>query len=340
MRKPTHAIFACLLAVAAFATSPCRAAEPTKVTVAILYLTSDAGLLVAIERGYFAEQGITVELSRITSLADMIPLLATNRMNVATGGASPGLFNAFKRGVSVQIVTDKSSQLPPGERSGGIMVRRDLMDSGEVKTVADLKGRRIALNNIQSTSLNYIVRPLAQAGLGKDDVKLVEMPFNQFLPALEKKAVDAVLVYTPLNQIMEKMRVAKPLPEAQLAVTSKGDSFNIMLYSEAFAKTEAAKGFMLAHLKGQRDYMRAVEGRADMPAVCAIIHKHVVTLPADCAGMSFTGVDTSGGVNVGSLERYQQEWIALGVMKEPADIRKHVNLEFVRYAVSVLGPYK
>jgi NitT/TauT family transport system substrate-binding protein len=336
--RPMRRFAAC--ALAACLPWAAQAAEPTKVTVSVLYLTSDAGLFVAMERGYFKEQNIAVELSRSTSLADVIPLLATDKLNVGTGGASPGLFNAFKRGVPVQIVTDKSSQLPPGDRSGGLLVRRDLVESGEVKSMADLKGRRIAVNNIQSTSLNYVVRALAQGKLGKDDVKLLEMPFNQFIPALEKKAVDAVMVYTPLSQTMENMNMAKPLPEGQLAVTSKGDAFNIMLYSDTFAKTDAAKRFMVAHLQGQRDYLRAVEGRADMKPVCAIIHKYVTAMPPDCAGMSFTGIDPTGGVNTASLERYQQEWLTLGVMKEPADIRKHVNTEFSRHAVSVLGAYK
>lgn len=319
---------------------PALATEPTKVTVSVLYLTSDAGLFLAIERGYFKEQNIAVELSRSTSLADVIPLLATDKLNVGTGGASPGLFNAFNRGVPVQIVTDKSSQLPPGDRSGGLLVRRDLLESGEVKTVADLRGRRIAVNNIQSTSLNYVVRALAQGKLAREDVTLLEMPFNQFIPALEKKAVDAVMVYTPLSQTLENRNMAKALSEAQLAVTSKGDAFNIMLYSDDFAKTDAARRFMVAHLQGQRDYQRAVEGRADMKAVCAIINKYVPAMPADCAGMSFTGIDPTGGVNTASLERYQQEWLTLGVMKEPADIRKRVNLEFSRHATEVLGAYR
>lgn len=334
-----RALAACGLAGSLLA--PVAAADPpTKVSVAVLYLTSDAGIFVALERGYFAEQNLEVELSRTTSLADATALLATNKLDVGTGGFTPGLLNAFKRGVSAQIVTDKSNQLPPGERSGGLLVRRDLADSGEVKSVADLKGRRISVNNIQTTSLNYVVRALAQKGLTKDDVKLVEMPFNQVIPALQKKAIDAAMVYTPLNQTIERMQLATPLPEAQLAVTSKGDSFNIMLYSGAFAKTEAAKRFMVAHLKGQRDYQRAVEGRASMPAICAIIHKHVPAMPADCEGMSFTGIDPEGSVNIPSLQRYQQEWLSLGVVKDAVDIPSHVNLQFAKNAATVLGPYR
>jgi NitT/TauT family transport system substrate-binding protein len=329
-------------ACSGLAGAPAAAADapPAKVSVAILYLTADVGIFLAMDRGYFAEQNIDVSLSRITSSADAVALLATNRLDVASGGPSPGLFNAFKRGVPVQIVADKSSQLPPGDDTGGLMVRKDLLDSGSVKTVADLKGKRIAVNNIQSTSLNYVARALAEGGVSKDDVTLVEMPFNQFIPALQKKAVDAVMAYAPMYSTIRTMQLGRQLPETNLARTAPGDTFNLMFYSEQFAKTDAAKRFMVAYIKGQRDLQHAIDGQADLKAVCKTINKYVPAMAADCAGVSFTGIDPNGGVNVASLERYQQEWLTWGVMKEGADIRKQVNPEFSKYAVSVLGPYK
>jgi hypothetical protein len=71
--------------------------------------------------------------------------------------------------------------------------------------------------------------------------------------------------------------------------------------------------------------------------VCRIVNKYVPAMPADCTGMSFTGVDPNGAINVESLERYQKEWVQWGLMKDPADVRKSVNTEFVRHAVSTLG---
>jgi len=333
-------LFAALLAGVA-GTGGAADEPPTKVSVAIVYLAADVGIFLAIERGYFAEQNLQVELTRVASAADALPLLATDKLNVGSGGSSPGLFNALKRGVPVQIVSDKWSVLPPGLGSGRLLVRRDLFDSGEVKTVADLKGRRIAVNNIQSASLNYVMRGIAKGNLGKDDVKLVEMPFNQFVPAFEKKAIDAAMVYAPLIELLTaKLQTARPLPEADLSKTSMGDSLNIMLYSPAFAKTDAARRFMVAHVKAQREYERAVQAKGDMTPICRVINKYASSMPPDCGGYLFNSVDPNGGVSIESLERYQKEWLAWGIMKEAADIRSHVNLEFSKHAVTVLGPFK
>jgi NitT/TauT family transport system substrate-binding protein len=331
-------------AIVCLTSIPARAQDaPTKVSVAILFLAADVGIFLGIERGYFAEQKLDVQLSRITSGADAIALLATDQLNIGSGGPTPGLFNAFKRGVPIQIVSEKSSLRPPlGLGPGRLLVRKDLMDSGEIKTIAQLKGKRIAVNSLQSTSLNYVLRSIAPGGLTKDDVTLVEMPFSQFIPAFQKKAIDGAMAYTPfLQTIAENMKLASIMPGTDLEKSSAGDSINLMMYSPDFAKTDAAKRFMVAHLKGQREFQRVLEGKAgDKLEICRVINKYVPSMPADCKGLSFTGIDPNGGVNVESLERYQKEWLSWGVMKEPADIRKHVNLDFARNAVSVLGPYR
>ena len=331
----------CGLLIAGTAIAQAPAGPPTKVSVSMLYITADVGVFYGIEKGYYREQGIEIDMQRMTSAADAIALLATDKLDVGSGSATPGLFNALKRGLPIQIVAEKSSVRPIGPDtntagSGSILVRADLKD--QVKTMADLKGKRIGVNNLQSTTLNYVMRGISKGGLGKDDVVFVEMPFNQFIPALEKKAVDAVMVYPPLVQTIEgKMKLAVSMPESDLHRTSANDATNIMMFSPGFAKTDTAKRFMVAHLKAQREYMRLVQ-TGQPGEICRVVNKYSPAMPADCAGVSFTGVDPNGSVNVESLERYQKEWLEWGVMKEPADIRKSVNLEFVRNAVTVLGP--
>ena len=331
--------FALLAAGSALAQAP--AAPLTKVTVSMLYITADVGVFLGVEKGYYKEQGLEIEMQRMTSAADAIALLATDKLDVGSGSATPGLFNALKRGLPIQIVAEKAAVRPIGPDtntagSGSILVRADLKD--QVRTVADLKGKRIGVNNLQSTTFNYVMRGISKGGLGKDDVVFVEMPFNQFIPALEKKAVDAVMVYPPLVQTIEgKMKIAYSMPDSDLQRTSANDATNIMMFSPAFAKTDTAKRFMVAHLKAQREYMRLVQ-TGQPGEVCRVVNKYSPAMPADCAGVSFTGVEPNGAINVESLERYQKEWMDWGVMKEPADIRKSVNTEFVRNAVTVLGP--
>jgi NitT/TauT family transport system substrate-binding protein len=298
-------------------------------------------MFVAKDRGYFAEQGLDIQLARFTSGSDIVALLATSRVDVGSGSATPGLFNAFRQGMDVKIVSSKSNMIAPDFGSGALIVRSDLIDAGQVKSIADLKGKTIAINNIQSTSLNYVIRALAAGGLKRDDVRLSEMPFGQFIPALQNKAVDAAMAYAPLSDVMTtKMAIAKELPEGSTARTSEGDTTNLMFYSPEFAKSPDAKGFMVAYLKGARDYYNAiVKRRGGAADLCRILNVYLTNIPAECAGITMSGVEPDGIVNVDSLERYQREWVEWGLMKQPADIRKYVDPSFIEFAWSKLGKY-
>ena len=335
-------IASCCMALTAL---PCAAQAPdaklAKVSVSLVYTMADAGIFIAMEKGYFKDQGLDVDLVRMTSAGDAVALLATDKLDVASGGLTPGLLNAFLRGLPIQIVAEKSNiAAPAGINYGGLLVRKDLVDSGQVKTAADLKGRRIGINNVQSPSLNYAMRAHLPAGVGKDQVTFVEIPFNQFVPAMEKKAVDAVLAYHPLVQVItDKMKLGVSLPEAYLNKTSKDDITNLMLYSNGFAKNAAAKKFMVAHLRAQRDFIRMID-KGDAAEACRIVNKYLPTTPPDCGGMTFGTVNPNGEFSIDSLERYQKEWLQWGLMKESANIRQHVNLEFVRHASTVLGPFR
>ena len=109
-----------------------------------LPVISSAALYVAIDKGFFAERGISVETERFASGAKMIAPLSTGQLEVATGSPSAGLYNAVAGGMDFRIVADKGQIRPKHSFTGGIVVRKDLLDSGKVKSVKDLKGMKIA----------------------------------------------------------------------------------------------------------------------------------------------------------------------------------------------------
>jgi NitT/TauT family transport system substrate-binding protein len=251
--------------------------SPQKVTVGILYILADGGTFVAEESGYFRDEGLQVELQRFRSGGDMVALLATGSLDVGSGGSTPGLFNAYLRGINVPIVSSRAVIAPDDVGGNMLLVRKDLIDSGRVKAISDLKGTKIALINIQSTSLNYVLRGIAKGGLSRDDVELVEMPFDQFIPAMKNKAIDAAMVYSPLGNIMaDKMKLGIALDDASPAKTADGDTANMLFYSSKFLESDAGKRFMVAQLKGARDYQRAFFGDGKNRAgVCAMVRKHL-----------------------------------------------------------------
>jgi ABC-type nitrate/sulfonate/bicarbonate transport system substrate-binding protein len=101
--------------VAALAPSPGALPPPSApetVHLGVLGSVSDAGIFVALERGYFREQGIELELSTFDSAARMVAPLGARQLDVGAGSHSAGLLNAVARGIPLKLVADKGSALP------------------------------------------------------------------------------------------------------------------------------------------------------------------------------------------------------------------------------------
>ena len=81
------------------------------------------------------------------SLAQQIAPLSSGSIDVACGAISAGLYNAISRDIPMKVVADKGRNAP-GYAYNSILVRKDLIDSGAVKTLADMKGRTLATIDI------------------------------------------------------------------------------------------------------------------------------------------------------------------------------------------------
>src|SRR6266542_5633607 len=124
----------------AFALSTCltsAASAQEKVRVGIVNSSSDAGFLVAEKKGYFKQEGLEAEFTPFDSAARMVAPLGAGQLDVGGGSASAGLYNAVARGINVKVVADKGST-PRSYDYMPLLVRKELVDTGKVKSVADL----------------------------------------------------------------------------------------------------------------------------------------------------------------------------------------------------------
>ena len=146
-------------------------AQSETVKLGDLAAISNAAIYIAIEKGFFKEQGVNTEISNFASAAKMVPALVVGELEVSVGSASAGLFNAVAEKAPFRIVADKG-QTREGYGFSLLAVRKDLVDSGQVKTFRDLKGKKIAIlakGNIQ----HYLVGKMAEeVGLTINDVEL------------------------------------------------------------------------------------------------------------------------------------------------------------------------
>jgi len=173
--------------------------QSVKIRAAYLKSLSFSPLFLAKEKGYLAAEGIDVDLQVVQSASEVVAFMARGQMDAAFGNIGVPLFNAAARDMEVKIVAGVSyyPQDPAALSPCPIVIRKELADSGKVRSVADLKGRKIAFN-VRGGVIEYLaVEALKRNGLSLKDVEVVEMPFPDMAVALANGAVDAALIPEP-----------------------------------------------------------------------------------------------------------------------------------------------
>jgi NitT/TauT family transport system substrate-binding protein len=185
-------------AAAAAAPKPSGPVQTVKIAHAPSLLF--APLYVAIEKGYLAEQGIEVSLETVTAGQDAMALTANNQLDATVAGFSVALFNAVDRGLDIRVVGSMGAQ-PKQGRPTAMMVRKDLLDGGQVKEMKDLKGRKVAVaGGNGSTGAYLLATKLRDGGLSLNDVEIVNLAFPDQVQAFKQGAIDAAIPPAPFTE--------------------------------------------------------------------------------------------------------------------------------------------
>jgi NitT/TauT family transport system substrate-binding protein len=207
---------------------PAAAADVVKVGVLKIPQTA----FVALERGYFAAEGIDMQPVFFQSGAELVPSLATGQIDVAATSAGAALFNAIAQGSHITIVGDHwvSAPTSPSGDSQFITVRKDLLASGTVKSARDVKGMTIAVTARGQVTDLFMRVFLASGGLTEKDVHIVTLSYPDMLAAFTNKAIDLACAIDPYVTLAENDGAAQRfvsesslLPGVIQAVTIYGD---------------------------------------------------------------------------------------------------------------------
>jgi len=329
------------IAVLAFALGAAglASAQPAKVRVGAYSSISDAGLYVALDKKYFAEQGLDVELTQVNSLATMTTELANGNLDASGGSPGAGLYNAVRQGITMKIVADKGSSLP-GHGYFAFVVRKDLAD--KIKTPADLRGRVLAVTgyNAGASSEVTISRLLGPAGVKESELRMTNMTFSDILAGLGTSRVEVGVLIEPLvTQAVEQgigviwKRVDEIYPSQQ---------YGGLMYGPGIIKRpEVARRFMVAYLKGVRFYNDALSGKASRDELVDILARHTSVKNRELyKKMAFPGLNPNGTLNTAGMEYDVKWWVSAGRMKEAVDVASIVDMSYANFAVQQLGPYK
>ena len=331
-------------AAAAAVFSPAIVRAATKVSLGIVNTVSDAPYFIAHARGYFAAEGLDVDIQPFPSGAKMISSLSTGDLDVSGGAISAGLYNANEREISIKIVADKARNAP-GYGFQSLLVRSDLIDSGAFKSLADLKGRKVAIPAVGSAGEQSTLKEACKkGGIAFDDVERVFLATPDMFAAMANKAIDATIVAEPIVSLAAKRGVAKRFmtvdefyPNQQAAVTTYGAPFG--------KKTEAAHAFMRGFLRAVHDYNDALKdghiaGR-NAEEIIGIIAKYSGFADLDVLrGVIPAACDPNGEPNQEGMQRDLTVVQDLGLVQKHVTVASVVDLSFLKAAREKVGMYQ
>lgn len=266
------AIFIAFVLIGVFVASPLFSATDSAISVSRAEAQDDdlitvrvgavpvmifAPLFVADANGYFAEEGIQVEISRVAGGSEPLTPLATGDLDVVFGGAGAGLFNYASRNIRInddpgfRIVAGVHSERAP--LTSPLVVSRERFESGEITSVADLAGGRVAINSTGAATEYWLYEALRLGGVNMDEVEIVAVAFPDVPAALTTESagrVDAAILGEPLVSFAEQEGQVVRLSEDFI----DGFQATFLYMSTDFIANnrEAALGFVRAYVRASR----------------------------------------------------------------------------------------
>jgi ABC-type nitrate/sulfonate/bicarbonate transport system substrate-binding protein len=151
------------------------------------------------EQGFFADNGIDLEISSSSGGATVIPQLMSGDLDVAGSNIVSGMI-AISQGLPVQMVAaGTSTSDDPAQDFSALMVA----PTSTVTGIAELAGQRVAVNSLRNINDIVLGHQLEQAGLGYDGVEFVEIPFPEMAAAVQRGDVAAAMLIEPFITVAE-----------------------------------------------------------------------------------------------------------------------------------------
>jgi putative hydroxymethylpyrimidine transport system substrate-binding protein len=293
------------------------AAQPMEVALDWFPNPDHVGLYYGLDRGYFEERGLDVQLRTPSDPTAGLKLVATNDFDLAVYYEGD-LFLAAQQGLPVVAV----GALVPTALNSLI----SLADS-RVSGPDTLAGATIGVAGLPfDDAILATIRE--KQGLSEDDVRSVNVGFD-LVPALLARKVDAVIgAYFNIEGTTLELRTGEPPhvtrleelgvpPYDELVVVANRDRLR-----DDPAYAGAVREFLAGMIEGTE------QARADMPGAEAVMERQTEYTPEEITGMvpaTLTLLAPSGGrrtgcFDLGGWERFGRWMLENGLLERPITV--------------------
>ncbi|MEO0360209.1 MAG: ABC transporter substrate-binding protein [Pseudomonadota bacterium] len=321
-------------AAAALAAPHVARAEARKITVGALRFTSHSGSFVAVERGYFEEAGLEVELKFFQAATPMATAVASGDVDYAVTAMSGALVSLADKG-AIKIVGGALSEEPGID--GQKFLVSDAAHKAGATTPGALGGKSFGVTTAGS-SFHYMGSRMAEA----EGIELSFKPLQKvgaIIGALKSGQIDAWSIVP---------HIAKPLAGSGAVhiVGSVADYLPNYQVTTVFTSAENAgeeRGltgdFLAAYSKGVADYNATMIDRAGgdegVEAMVDLIHKYVyIDRPREKAAPSIVNgtmrLNEGAALNVASLQDQLSWFQSEGLVDADIPLETVVDASYVK----------
>ena len=329
-----------LLAIAFATLAALPAAAQEKVGVAVLRFVSSGPLFVAVEKGYFKDEGLDLDLDFLDAAQPIALAVVSGNVDFGLTAFTAGLFNlAGKGGLKVIAAQAKEAR---GYEGNAILASNAAWQKG-LRRIEDLPGHSLGISQVGS-SFHYQIGQIAR--IKGFDLKSMDLRPLQSLgnmtAALKGGSVDAIIIAPHLAKALVAAGDAKligwysDLDEYQFGALFAG--------SKVIAtRRPTVEKFVRAYRKGTAEFAGALLNRdaagqrvfdARSHAVAALVAKHVYpSEPADKAvalvEASTFYVDPQARLDVADIDKQVAWYKSQGLVDAGVDPAGFIDLSFL-----------
>jgi len=307
---------------------------PQKIVLAYVPIIKFANAYVAADRGLFKKYGLDVEFERVKSGTEAIAFIQKGSVDVGGIAIVASLWSAWSRGMDIRVIAPGGLD-PMQDGPTKVVARKDLFDSGAIKTLADLRHRRVAMAGGPGSGAEYLLaKTMEKAGLSIRDVEAINLGNADIAAALQGKSVDAALTASPYTeQILAAGTgevIAKDMTPGLMTVAFIGSGKLIKERPEVAERFVLALGEAARLMQGENLF-----SQANIDAYMKFTNTTEQAL-RDTSKISFDPNLDIPVAGLADIERVHRENGRVDY-DQPLDMSKVVDRSFTDKAVKLLG---
>ncbi|MCG5502240.1 ABC transporter substrate-binding protein [Ectothiorhodospira lacustris] len=297
-------------------------AEEHHIRLGYLPVTGHAKFFVAQEQGFFAQEGLKVDLHEFANSADGIAAVVAGRLDAGAFGTSAPLIH-FARGADLKVIAGVMGE------DAYLITRREL--TGQISGIKDLAGRKVA--TVRLASGDAILRyELHRAGVDwRKDLTIYELRNPPaVIQAVRTGQADAGVVWGPHDQRAQAEGLVVVLSSA--ALQPGHPCCRLVVSGSSLEKTEQWQALLRALLRAERFAAR------NHDQTVANIRKYI---PLDDELIRSTyyrdTLDQSTDPNVSGVSDFWDAVTGAGFVESERDIHDVFALSFYQSALEQLA---